>query len=318
MLRPLCRLLGGFYCITGLAKLPIFHSFSATIVTIFPVPEHVSQVLASIVILLEVTCGLGLFFAVRTRVCAICLSGLTFLFLWILFPAVVLHRPFMCNCFGIIGIRLPTFWECVVDLVLLDLLGAISILWPRRPGAGLRISRGSSWGAIVVLTVMIIAEGSMLRRAAESYRQTPPPLKFDDAMGFLESRLPGMSNHSDRMLLFLLNFQDFTCPLCFQDFVSLADSLKGLEREGSPLRAVALMQEGGAERLLQDNRLDRWIAETGVPFPLLIVPDSIFAKVRFHKSTVAIIDGRNAPLFVAEFPMGPRKRSLALRLLGKL
>jgi hypothetical protein len=317
-LRRLCRILGGFYCATGLAKIPVFFSFAGTIQTIFPVSAAFGQALACAVIVVEAGCGAAVFLTFRSRMFVLALMVLTAAFLWILFPAAVLHRPFTCNCFGVIGVSLPTFWEFILDLLLVDLLGILAILFPFRPGSGHHVRKGTLLAAVTFFAIIMAVEASLVRRAAGSGGQTPPSLQLDDLIAFADARQPGILNRSHRTMLFLLNFQDFTCSLCFEDFVDLADSLRADPTRRATEGVLAVMQEGGAERLLHDNRIERWIAETGLPFPLVIAPDSLFARSHFRKSALAVLDRHNSPLLVSELPIGPRGRSLALRLLRNM
>jgi hypothetical protein len=74
------------------------------------------------------------------------------------------------------------------------------------------------------------------------------------------------------------------------------------------------MQEGGAERLSGGRRLERWAEETGISFPVVLVPDSVFASARFSRSMVAILGEGGGTIFHAEFPMGRELREEALRL----
>ena len=76
-----------------------------------------------------------------------------------------------------------------------------------------------------------------------------------------------------------------------------------------------MMRAGGAERLEGKGRLERWAEETGLSFPIMTVPDSIFDAAGVRKSMIAVVADAERPLFLAEFPMGVERRSEALRLL---
>lgn len=314
-LRWPASLLGTFFCVTGAAKLPIFAAFASTISAIIGAGDFFAKILAVLVIGAELAGGIALLFRIRVRAAALALLMLAGLFVLLLFAAIIARRPFVCNCFGVIGLHLPILWEMVLDIALVDLLTAVAVLWPVSGAI-----RGESplWTRIltwVLLLLAIAGETWMIRQAVRFSRWIPPAPDLYEIIAFAEGRSSRTPTHAARRLFFLINFQDFTCPLCFEDFLSLADSLRVRPSDSWQERTFALLQESGSERLVSTNMLQTWSRETGLPFSFIVAPDSLFVHAHFRKSMIVLTDESNILLMAAEFPMGAARRARALRLL---
>ena len=313
-LTLIVRCVGILFLISGAAKIPMPGKLAQTIASVLGSGTGASLLAALLVIVTEIAGGAALSLCRRVRTASAMLAGLTLVFIAVLYPAAVEHRPLVCNCFGILGISLPSRIELALDMVLFDLLLAAVMLWPAdRKGL---MPAGRKLAAAAVIVAAICIQGALLGRTLAAWEDSSPELHA--ALSFAAERSP--SNHIDpgqRAMVFLIDFADFTCPLCFEDFLALVDSLRGPAPSGTRWRALALMKEGGAERLSGGNRLQRWASDTGIPFPLLLVPDSVFAAAGFRKSMVAVLDESGQTVLHAELPMGPGRRAEALRVLAE-
>ncbi len=331
-LRVAVRGTGLLFLLSGLAKVPVLGALAQTIGELTHTSGIFPLASAGVVVAAEAAGGTALLLGRVVRPAAGGLMLLTGVFLFFLYQAVTGAHPFICNCFGVLGIRLSNRAELLLDLVLFNLLMAILAFWP----SGRMRWRFAGRAILLMLAALGIAgsEGYLLLRGpqgAEAHESFRLPLAYVRAhlpggvsltggagTSRAESGRPGTGRPGagKPAMMFLLRFEDFTCPLCFQDFLDLADSLASRRTPALEGRVWALMRAGGAERLEGNGRLARWAEETGLSFPIMTVPDSIFDAAGVRKSMVAVLTDAERPLFRGEFPMGAERRLEALRLLG--
>ncbi len=310
-LRAAVQGVGLVFFLSGLAKVPVLGGLAQTIGELTHSGAGFSLAAAAAVVAVETAGGGALLLLRKVRPASAMLMLLTGIFLLVLFQAVAEGRPFACNCFGVLGIRLSNRAEFVLDLVLFNLLMLDIAFWPtgrvRWHFAGRAILLGLAVLGVLGSEGYLLLHGPDLRAAHNSFL---PPLAY------VRHHLSGAAPGSGRpAMMFFLRFQDFTCPLCFEDFLGLVDSLglRGVPRlEG---RVWALMRAGGAERLEGNGRLERWAEETGLSFPVVTVPDSVFDAAGVRKSMVAVLNDAGRPVFQGEFPLGAERHREALRLL---
>ncbi|MBU2447252.1 MAG: hypothetical protein KJ666_16990 [Bacteroidetes bacterium] len=124
----------------------------------------------------------------------------------------------------------------------------------------------------------------------------------------------GMTKEKNRLLL-LLNFYDFNCPPCFDDFITLCDSLNTFLDFNKKKQLAILFRLDSTATSLNSQRLLIWAKANNIDFPILTANDSIFSKIDFVKSMAVVIDAEEKILFSEHFPMGIKKHNTITQLL---
>jgi uncharacterized membrane protein (UPF0136 family) len=311
----LLRISGGIFLVAGGAKAFAFMGFVQSVGTLLHTGTVIPFIAAVVVTTVEVSAGAALLLTSRVRPATTALAILSGIFLWFLYPAVALNHPVVCNCFGILPFSLSNKMELLLDVALFNLFSLTAILWHRPTNP-----RPSSYGSMVFTGVIVIIVASMEAGLVHVVLSTPEGSSDSrfvfPALAFAESHAPlYAANAAQPRMLMLLDFPDFSCHLCFEDFLNLSDSLNALPILAREVRVVALLRQEGSQHLVGGNRLQRWSQETGLSYPVFFVPDSLLPRPTYHKSMVVIFNGQKQILFRADVPMGHEAIEQAMRLL---
>ena len=125
-----------------------------------------------------------------------------------------------------------------------------------------------------------------------------------------------MASGENRLLL-LLNFADFDCPPCYDDFMMFCDLLSEHRAALDEWRVMAIFKPDNVADPADPIRLAMWAKSNGLAFPLAIAPDSLLAEAGVVKSSAVVVDGDGQVVFFERFPMGGEEHRRALGLLGE-
>ena len=311
-LNVLGKFLGGLFVIAGVAKLPMFAEFSRTVAAISHINELGACILAGVVVAVEILGGVALLLQYKRFIVATMFCFIVAVFLFVLSAAIVQGREIQCNCFGILGVALSNRMELALDLVLLNLFAVLAMFSGTRTSPKTNTER--IWLAISAAVVLYL-QYSFLNFVSEK-RTTEREMNIAPAVRFAEDHgrefVPW--ERANRLLM-LLDFSDFNCPPCFDDFMSLCDSLKSGSGDTPGTGVLALFREGRGTGNDNPERLAIWARVTGLPFPYIVGPDSFFSQIRFRKSGAVIVDASGQTLMFEVFPMHLEKRVKLLSLL---
>jgi hypothetical protein len=311
--KSISLLLGGLFVVAGLGKVFALAPFALTISALTHLSAAEAKLLAMLVVVLELSGGIALLLRFRVVIVSILFCGLLGFFIRLLLVAVLEGRAIDCNCFGILNVGLSNRGEIVLDLVLVNLLILLLILVFQSRG---RAEQGRSWW-VIGLTLVIAVEYSLfsplLKQGAA--RQESNVLS---AISYAETRSPAFAScNGNRRLLFLLRFADFNCPPCFESFIDLADSLRMRLKEGDQHCVLALFAADDVANPANPFRLHRWAQSNEFPFPMVIVPDTLFSQNGIFRSSVAVIGFSNVLLLQKQFPLREGERQIVLGLLDE-
>jgi hypothetical protein len=112
----------------------------------------------------------------------------------------------------------------------------------------------------------------------------------------------------ENKLLLIINFDDFSCQPCYDDFLDLCDTLTAhYEKKGIQPPVLMIIKEGNEMQLDKPERLKVWQEYNNAHFKSVIVPDSIF-RAHFRTSTVLIIKKDTQIVLRKELPIGLKTR----------
>jgi len=300
--------LGLLFIVVGVGKIFVVQPFSQTISSITLLSPDTAKFLASIVIAVEIVGGILLLLHFKTRIVAITLCCLIGVFIWVLYTAIAQNRETICYCFGILNIELPNHIELTIDLILFNFLALLAIL-ERPPSVSVPATAWQKFFTVALAGMVMFLQVGMVLPA---YKRANESAKADihRAVIYATERSKEFASGSEgNRLLFLLNFHDFDCHVCLDDFISLCDSINVTFQHRD--RVVILFRQID----LDSVRLTRWALARGIPFPVLAIQESLLSRHGIAKSMAAVVDQSGEVIFFGELPLAAKQRDDLLRHL---
>jgi len=315
VVRSLSYVLGAIFLIAGISKLFVLDAFAATVAAITLLPLGRALILAIGIIGAEILGAIALFAQFKIRMVSVMFCALVAVFVWILSSAVVLGQEITCNCFGNLGLRMTNTQEFFFDIALFNAFALLAYYSPGRERVSLagRGKKGQQWKSILAV-LLVLLDVSVVMPVLNGGK-AGTHLRPQAAIGFAERAHPQFVQHiAGNRALFLMKYADLGCPLCFEDFIAFAESAK-FTLGMSSHQALMIFDEDQFVRNDSSRHLQRWVSANGIPFPVIVAPDSVLGSIGLEKSMVIILDRKNTMLFAERFPMGATKRLLAIQLL---
>jgi len=307
--------LGVLFICAGAAKIPMLNSLASTIVSVTHCSLGFSWVLALLTVTVEIAGGVALLLRYNVQAAALILCIMTAGFLWILSSAILQGMEILCNCFGILGINFSNRTELILDLFIFNSLTFIAWTSSRRTFRSPKHLRRERLYGIVTFIVVIYVEFGLVQLALERPRGIEL-VPLQPAIHFAEMHSRGFAASAGRpRALFLLSLNDFNCPPCFDDFVLLCDSLTSSLTVWDDERVVALVRPDNPIASGGRTRLEEWARATGIPFPLIAAPDTLFSCLDFRKSLVSVIGSSGKVILRHELPLGVANRGTIVKYL---
>jgi len=301
--------LGLVFTLSGIGKIFVIHSFSSTISSLTHFPNWLSSICTYCIIGFEIGGGIALILRYKVSLFITLFSILIGTFIITLVFVVVGNKSFVCHCFGIFDIGLSNYQELIFDVLLLDVLvlAGISNITPKRSIVKLKAF------SIIIIIFIIYAEFSLLQPLAR-IQDLENRTNVSMAVSLAEKEVANFkSMKSSKRVLFLLNYDDFACSLCFNSFSLLSDSLCRMLPSNDRFRVVGIFKENYI--IKTPLRLQHWKETNGFVFPTIVLSDSLFAKVHNAKSAVLLIGENSQTLFLRSFPISPEQFKMFLQLM---
>jgi hypothetical protein len=305
IINILVVILGIFFAITGIAKVFVVSTFAGTIHSFTFLSLYTAYVLAVGIIVSEIFFGTLLILRYRVAIASFALCFLMAIFMWVLAVAVLRGQEIVCHCFGILNINLPNCVELTIDMILFNVLAIIGYVHVKKKPHAEETGFKKRLPAVLMLVVVLYLEAGLVYPA---YRREPgnitvnlPPLypliRRENPM-FLQKSMEG------NWLIFTMRFFDFNCSLCFDDFITLSDSIDRRLTDSQRQRVIAIFCQDDIADPANPDRLKRWANRNGILYPIVIAPDSLFEKTGLQKSAVIVLDERGNSLLSREIPLG--------------
>lgn len=311
--RHLNTVLGLMFLAAGLGKVFLFVPFAEMIADILQVQGIVPGAVAGFIVFTELSAGVALVARYKTVLAGLLLFLMMCVFIWILSVAIMQGREIQCHCFGILNLRLSNRWEMILDLSLLNLL-AVAVVFSARlkPDQPQRNPVFSAVFIILFLFVQYAVLGAFL-----TDNKNGRAVQGAAAVLNAETLSTGFANfRKGNRLLFLLEFSDFNCPPCFDDFIILCEEVKGKFPSADSSRYFLMFRRGVVADPGNPGRLNQWLRGNGLNFPAGVGPDSLFERPKFEKSRVMVISPSGRLLFSEILPIGRENHELVIRLLA--
>lgn len=305
--------LGIIFLTSGVGKLFSFNAFAETVEGVLRLSPASARSLAAGLVSFEIIGSAALLARFKLRLVATMFCLLLSAFISILLVASYSGREIECNCFGIFRLSLPNKGEALIDFVLLNLFAFLAVLYSPPRSLVKKGNKKLLWvSGVLILAYLEFSIVKSLEGKPES-----APLRIEPIVSFAEKQNVSFERANDRnRLLLLLNFSDFNCPPCYDDFVMFCDLLNDHPSLQNEWRAMAIFQPDDFANPADPIRLTSWARSIGLAFPLSIAPDSLFLQARVPKSAAVIVASSGRIVFFETFPMGDGEHRRALSLLS--
>jgi hypothetical protein len=235
---------------------------------------------------------------------------LVLVFLSVLGSALAAGREFVCNCFGLLGLQLPTVAEFGFDLIILaGLIGHGLMIWNSTTP---ETSRWRKW----FVSLVIVATAVVLVFAYRTERRSTDGREIASLLEQIEAERPafGRDARGNRLLIFT-DIRLLGCSLCLDDLLSLCDSISAPARSSLINKTAVVLRRLRSGTSPRDPVLERWARDSGIQSPSVIVDQDIYDRLTDGKSLAAVINRMGSVSLALEIPMGDKSRSRVLALL---
>lgn len=288
-------LLGSFFVMTGTAKIFTLTEFSFYIdmLLIFLDNSIEAEIISWGIILFEIISGLSLIIGkFRFRVLAAQLIFLTVSIVFTTHNLIFINSIKSCACFGAFGINFTPFQQLIFNVGLILLI--IYQIGKMKRNIFLIISLSLLSGALIFSissTHKVSVEFTAVKKLLSDHNQ--------------------YKNTSESLLLFL-NFNDFNCGLCLDDFNSFVEKIKLSNLRKRQLQCF--VRRNDIDSVLQSRIILRWKKARGIPFEITLLNTGSFDSITSQKSGVVFFNRENNS--VTEnytFPIGESTQKILIR-----
>jgi hypothetical protein len=118
-------------------------------------------------------------------------------------------------------------------------------------------------------------------------------------------------------VFFLVDFSDFGCVLCLDDFLAMADSVDRLTRQGKIRTRLISRSHSEKSPELHRRTLKGWMEGNRYGFDAQVDDDSLFERTLCTRTTLVVLDEKKNVMFSGTFPLGPARREEVLQALKR-
>jgi len=299
----LSTIIGCVFLISSLSKLFILQNFSQTVSNFIPFLGVYSYLVAVLAISFEFILGVLLLFRYKVELVSKLLSLLLTFFIGLLISDIILGNSTSCNCFGGLGITFSNFTQMIIDLALLSGL-LLTIYLSDKSSNDI-----SKFSAIPSFLFIFLIGTSLLILAYRSDKKAEMA-NFYKVGNFIDVKF----EKNKKNVLFLMSFTDFNCPLCYDDFVALADSLE--RNVYDSINVHYFFKSNLADMDILDSlRFERWKEVNNITKHLTLLDDKVYEENKINKSSVFVTDEKENIFFQGEFPINESNRKRVLQFL---
>lgn len=298
--------LGFIFITSAFVKIFDVESFDSTIKLFFPPLTKYSILIAFAVILTELVLGTMIFFSKFSWISIPLLISLVFLFVVLLTYNIMLGNSVHCNCFGFISGYYSLNTQLVIDIILLNSLIALLYLKDNKVNKiSIKLNKKNWILAVVFYAFVNIGLFQIALSSSKDTTNTTDNF-IKDISKFVDSK---SINDNSIKVFFLISFTDFACPLCYDSFLEISDTLSANNKSRDIFYLFDKSSLGS--NLNQEKRLDEWTKIAGINSPASYITKNIFKKYT-SKSCLIVFDKTNHLIFKETFPIEPSKKQMLL------
>jgi len=247
---------------------------------------------------MEILIGIFLMINFKINTSFVLASFLLIVYVGVLLFGIYKYGDFKCPCFGLFKVSLSAKYQIVFDVFLLSLLSF------RKTG----INKTQLILASIFGILLLYFFGQSLKSA--SHRINLHELFFE-----LSENYPDKfkSNNSGRFLILFINFHDFSCHICLEDFLNFSRFVNLNKRQN--LQIICFFRRDHREVKTQEKVMRRWMELNELDFPIVIDSSLIFEKNGITKTSALFIDELLGIYDdIGEFPLGDKGKKFIKKL----
>jgi hypothetical protein len=296
--------LGIVFLITGISKIPIFESFAYSITELTPLTGWIIYPIAVIAIALEIVIGLGLILKKQVRLLSGILTLLIFSFIIMLSAALFRFEHYICTCFGVLGLELPVHQQIIVDLILLNL--SLLVFFNPIPAASAVMRKNAFRTLRIIIPACIVWGVIVLVQPGFIFGEKPDHTLNE---GVLYRFAASTGDEYSPRLVVMVDFGDFYCPTCLDDFLNIAGTASEKGESVGRLVSVLVRRIQFMDEQEQREYIDTWKYNFDVTIPMPIDTAGYFDRSLVEKSAVLLFDRSGNLLEYETLPLGSRRRN---------
>lgn len=309
-------LLGLFFVLEAVGKALSFDAVESSVSMMTYVSPAFARIFSVSTIVLGLGAGIALMLRFRIKLVSILLFLVAAAHIWLWSAAIVGAKAIPKSWIGLAASGLSIQAVLLTYLFILNVCALLALI----SSPTVRVSPRGSLKAklLLVASTILIAYMQLsffLPIMSDSNRNTQ--LDLTPALSFADKSCPGFSSTAQsNKLLFLVRFSDFNCPPCFEDFITLSDSLADRFGNEARNRIAALFDVSDLPANYDSLWLSRWVESSGITFCAKLAPDALFTESGLTKSISAVVGAGGTVLFFGELPLGTEAHSDVLKLLA--
>jgi hypothetical protein len=167
---------------------------------------------------------------------------------------------------------------------------------------------------LVYLVTGLLAAGSV------AYGQSPAPPVLREggrpSIRRLYGSEPAPAEKVAPALVFLLNFPDFNCNPCLENFLDFCDMLRYQQKKIGKRDVVLLFEKDSVRGELQRKQLARWLKKLRIAYPFLTIERSEFEKCGLLPSCAVVLEGEKIGM-VSHLPFPREEKAKIIEMLTR-
>lgn len=117
----------------------------------------------------------------------------------------------------------------------------------------------------------------------------------------------GDTGRNNKKLIIVIAFSDFSCHLCYEDFLLFTKMINTKEVAQSESSIRVYVRQEGKEISSMENALGEWAETISIGYPTRVLPDSLLANVIFSNGKVFVFDDKWEIVKQDSFPFGGKR-----------
>lgn len=116
-------------------------------------------------------------------------------------------------------------------------------------------------------------------------------------------------------LILFVNFADFYCPHCIDDFLLFSDMLKEISPDNNLPVTMILRRNDFQSEELQIHIMNGWKRGNDIPFPFYLDIWDMFTAANIEKTSVLMLNRDGEQQFYHTFPLGLEKSEMLINII---
>jgi len=305
----LTTFIGVFFVLTGFSKFFEFNEFSNSIGLTISFFSNTSYIVAIIVILGELILGYLFLRRKHLDIVSILLSILSLIFIVYLILQIINDSNASCICYGILGLEVTAITQIIIDIFILNSCVVVYVINSSKKHTHAK-SNMTAW--IVSIVFFVFMQYSIINFV---FNISSDQMKVID-LQIENVKIKSFTGSNNTKVIFYVDFDDFSCALCYDDFTILSDYLNETKIENLDVLYLFSREKN---HLFSSNskRLEVWAKVNNIGYQILYVDSLLQMQLKSTKSSVYLFSKTNSLQYKGAFPIGITNRKFITNYLAE-